>query len=109
MRYKEAINKLVSILDDSELYEALMTIKKFIERIEPYGIEENEISIFELELSTRSTNVLRRGGINTLEELLNTHIDNLKKFRCMGVKSLKEIKDKVHSMGYILKGEKNEN
>ncbi|MGN1086718.1 MAG: DNA-directed RNA polymerase subunit alpha C-terminal domain-containing protein, partial [Porcipelethomonas sp.] len=63
-------------------------------------LENNEITeeipfiktdIWNLPLSVRSKNVLRRNGIMILEQLMNVSNDELKKFRNLGAKSFQEI------------------
>ena len=63
------------------------------------------MSIEDLELSVRSSNCLRRAGINTVEELCNKTPDDMIKVRNLGKKSLKEVMDKVKDMGLTFKDE----
>ena len=68
--------------------------------------ERNKIldtTIEELELSVRSSNCLKRAGINTVEELVNKTEDDLMKVRNLGKKSLQEIKDKLDELELDLK------
>ncbi len=68
--------------------------------------EQNEIfetSIEELELSVRSSNCLKRAGINTVGELVEKTEDDLMKVRNLGKKSLKEIKEKLSEYNLELK------
>ncbi len=68
--------------------------------------ERNEIfdtSIEELELSVRSSNCLKRAGINTVGELVEKTEDDLMKVRNLGKKSLQEIKDKLDEFDLELK------
>ena len=67
----------------------------------------DEIAISDLGLSVRSYNCLNRAGINDLSELLENFesLDDLKRVRNLGRKSLDEIIDKVHSLGYKFKFE----
>jgi DNA-directed RNA polymerase subunit alpha len=62
-----------------------------------------ETTIEELELSVRSSNCLKRAGINTVEELVNKTKDDLMKVRNLGKKSLQEIKDKLDELELDLK------
>ena len=62
-----------------------------------------ETTIEELELSVRSSNCLKRAGINTVEELIQKTEDDLMKVRNLGKKSLQEIKEKVHELDLKLK------
>lgn len=108
MTYSEAVKKLISILEDKELHEALITIQQVIKRLEKLNEEEKETPIFLLDFSTRAKNVLKRSGVNTLENLLDKSEEILMKMRCMGKKTLIEIKDKLKSMGYELKEREDE-
>ena len=58
--------------------------------------------IKELELSIRSENCLLRGGIKTVNDLLQYNRDELLKIRNLGRKSLDEIIEKLNAYGYAL-------
>jgi len=62
-----------------------------------------DTTIEELELSVRSSNCLKRAGINTVEELVDKTEDDLMKVRNLGKKSLKEIKNKLDELELDLK------
>lgn len=62
-----------------------------------------DTTIEELELSVRSSNCLKRAGINTVEELTQKTEDDLMKVRNLGKKSLQEIKDKLQELDLDLK------
>jgi DNA-directed RNA polymerase subunit alpha len=62
-----------------------------------------DTTIEELELSVRSSNCLKRAGINTVEELVDKTEDDLMKVRNLGKKSLKEIKEKLDELELDLK------
>lgn len=62
-----------------------------------------DTTIEELELSVRSSNCLKRAGINTVGELIERTEDNLMKVRNLGKKSLKEIKNKLNELELELK------
>ena len=51
----------------------------------------------------RSFNCLKRAGINTLEDLIEFGEENVVKVRNLGKKSLDEVIEKLHSLGYSLK------
>ena len=55
--------------------------------------------IEDLELSVRSYNCLKRAGITTVEELCQKTEYEMMHVRNLGKKSLKEVKDKIYSMG----------
>ena len=58
-----------------------------------------ETSIDDLELSVRAYNCLKRAGILTLHDLVDKSENEMMKIRNLGKKSLKEVIDKVKSMG----------
>ncbi|NLL36038.1 MAG: DNA-directed RNA polymerase subunit alpha [Fretibacterium sp.] len=60
----------------------------------------------DLELSIRSENCLLRGGIHTIGELLQKSREDLLKIRNLGKVSLKEIEDKLESVGFKLREKK---
>lgn len=62
-----------------------------------------DTTIEELELSVRSSNCLKRAGINNVGELTEKTEDDLMKVRNLGKKSLQEIKDKIHELDLKLK------
>lgn len=55
--------------------------------------------IEDLELSVRSYNCLKRAGITTVEELCQKTEDEMMHVRNLGKKSLKEVKEKIYSLG----------
>ena len=60
------------------------------------------MSIEDLELSVRSSNCLRRAGINTVEELCNKTPDDMIKVRNLGKKSLDEVLLKLKELNLQL-------
>lgn len=62
-----------------------------------------DTTIEELELSVRSSNCLKRAGINTVNELVSKSEDDLMKVRNLGKKSLLEIKEKLTELELNLK------
>ena len=58
-----------------------------------------ETSIDDLDLSVRAYNCLKRAGILTLHDLVEKSENEMMKIRNLGKKSLKEVIDKVKSMG----------
>ena len=62
-----------------------------------------EMTIEELDLSVRSSDCLRRAGINTVEDLTNKTEDELLKVRNLGRKSFEEVINKLDSLGVSLK------
>ena len=64
--------------------------------------EENKYQgmlIEELDMSVRSNNCLKRAGISTVMELTQKSEDEMMKVRNLGKKSLKEVKEKLASIG----------
>lgn len=64
--------------------------------------------IEDLDLSPRSYNCLKRADINSLGDLLEEPVDDLKEIRNFGKKSFAEVESKVESMGLELNYEKDE-
>lgn len=64
-----------------------------------------EISIEEMNLSVRSFNCLKRGGIHTVYDLMSKSIDELKSIRNMGKKSLIEIFTSLEKIVDVLPAE----
>ena len=65
-------------------------------------VEENKYENFtieELDLSVRSYNCLKRAGIQTILELTDKTEEDMMKVKNLGKKSLKEIKEKLASIG----------
>lgn len=57
------------------------------------------LTIEDMDLSVRSTNCLKRAGINNIEELCAMSEDDLLNVRNLGRKCVEEIKDKLSSLG----------
>lgn len=64
-----------------------------------------EMTIEELDLSVRSFNCLKRAGINTVEDLVSKSEEEMMKVRNLGRKSLEEVIEKLHSLGFNLQNE----
>jgi DNA-directed RNA polymerase subunit alpha len=62
-----------------------------------------EMKVEELDLSQRSSNCLRRAGIQTVAELANKTEEDLIKVKNLGRKSLKEIKEKLEALDLSFK------
>ena len=56
-------------------------------------------TIEDLDLSVRSYNCLRRASITTVADLTSKTEEDMMKVRNLGRKSLKEIKEKLESLG----------
>ena len=61
-----------------------------------------EMTIDELDLSTRAYNCLKRSGINTVEELTKKTSDDMMKIRNLGRKSLDQVLEKLEELGLHL-------
>ena len=73
------------------------------ETVAPVVNKFNDMTIEELDLSVRSYNCLKRANIQTVQELILRTEDDLAKVRNMGKKSIKEVKDKVATLGLNFK------
>ena len=62
-----------------------------------------EKKIEELDLSVRSYNCLKRAGINTVGELTQKTSEEMMRVRNLGRKSLKEVIQKLHEIGWELR------
>jgi DNA-directed RNA polymerase subunit alpha len=61
-----------------------------------------EMTIEELDLSVRSFNCLKRAGINTVGDLMNTTEEDMMKVRNLGRKSLEEVIKKLADLNLYL-------
>ena len=61
------------------------------------------MSIEDMDLTVRSYNCLKRAGIANVEELTQKTEDEMARVRNLGKKSLKEVKEKLQSMGLSFK------
>ena len=66
------------------------------------------VPIEDLDFSVRSSNCLKRAGITTIAELTEKSEAEMMKVRNLGKKSLKEVKEKLASMGLSFKDSKEE-
>ncbi len=73
-------------------------VEIMIEKEEEEKDKIMETTIEELELSVRSSNCLKRAGINTVEELTQKNEEDLIKVRNLGRKSLVEIKERLKEL-----------
>lgn len=56
-------------------------------------------SVEELDLSLRSFNCLKRSNLNTVKDIVAKDIEELKKIKNFGKKSVQEVIDKIHELG----------
>lgn len=100
---EEAISLSAKVLDEHldlfiNLTEEITDVDIMVEKEEEEKDKILETTIEELDLSVRSSNCLKRAGINTVEELTQKTEDDLMKVRNLGKKSLQEIKDKLNEL-----------
>ena len=76
-----------------------------IEKTEDPKVKALETSIEDLDFSVRAYNCLKRAGIHTLQDLVNKSEGDMMKIRNLGKKSLKEVIDKVKSLGLSFRDE----
>ncbi len=74
--------------------------------VDEQSIKKGNIKIADIGFSTRIYNVLNRGGIKTLDELLNMTYTEVLNLRNMGDRSAKEIVQYLEEKGLKLKEEK---
>lgn len=104
---REALNEAAKILANafSMVYEPKASASSTSEAPAAMPVASAEalkLTIDELDLPTRIYNSLRNGGIETVEELLNTPRKDLISMRNMGGKSLAVIEEKLHEKGISL-------
>ena len=103
----EAVSLAAKVLNDHltlfvDLSEEAARTEIMIERDDKSHEKILEMTIEELDLSVRSFNCLKRAGINTVEDLTNKTEEEMMKVRNLGKKSLEEVINKLHSLGYDL-------
>ena len=111
VRPDEAVNMASGILIDYlKLFQTGDTIKQMINVVgdndnteETASDGPGALSIDDLDLSVRSSNCLRRAGINTVEELCQKTEEDMMKVRNLGRKSLDEVKKKLFDLGLSLR------
>lgn len=86
-----------------ELFVNLSNIAKSVdvlkETVEEEGNKYQDMTIEELDLSVRSYNCLKRASITTVMELTQKTEEDMMKVKNLGKKSLKEVKEKLQSIG----------
>ena len=104
---KDAVSLGAKVLTDHlslfvDLSEEIGSHSTVVEKAETQHDKVLEMTIEELDLSVRSFNCLKRAGINTVEDLINTSEDDMMKVRNLGKKSLEEVILKLEAMGLSL-------
>ena len=109
---QEALAEGSSILMDNFSFFKELPGKQFppeeveIEIEEEDDVDEGlEKTIEELDLSLRSFNCLKRAGFNTVADIIEVPESELKTIKNFGKKSLTEVIDKIHELGFSLKDE----
>ncbi|MBQ1271136.1 MAG: DNA-directed RNA polymerase subunit alpha [Clostridia bacterium] len=108
---KDAVSLSAKILTDHlnlfvELSEEIGSRAIVVEKSESTQDKVLEMTIEELDLSVRSFNCLKRAGINTVADLVNTTEEDMMKVRNLGRKSYEEVVNKLSDMGlYLAKAE----
>ena len=110
-------DKTISVRDAVSLSAKVLTdhLALFVDLSEEIGIkstvvettekEKNKVldmTIEELDLSVRSFNCLKRAGINTVGDLMNTTEEEMMKVRNLGRKSLEEVIKKMADLNLLL-------
>ena len=90
-----------------DLSEEIGSKSTVVEKAEAQHDKVLEMTIEELDFSVRSFNCLKRAGINTVEDLINTSEEDMMKVRNLGRKSLEEVINKLAQMGLSLASEDN--
>ena len=87
------------------LSEEAMDAEIMVEKDDKGKEKALEMTIEELDLSVRSFNCLKRAGINTVEDLVSKTEEKMMNVRNLGRKSLEEVIEKLHSLGFSLANE----
>ena len=103
----EAVSLAAKVLNDHltlfvDLSEEAGRTEIMVERDDKSHEKILEMTIEELDLLVRSFNCLKRAGINTVEDLIGKTEEEMMKVRNLGKKSLEEVINKLHSLGYDL-------
>ena len=107
---RDAISLAAKILTDHlslfvDLSDEISSKTTVVEKSETPQDKVLEMTIEELDLSVRSFNCLKRAGINTVADLVNTTEEDMMKVRNLGRKSYEEVVKKMADMGLSLSKE----
>ena len=107
---RDAISLAAKILTDHlslfvDLSDEISSKTTVVEKSETTQDKVLEMTIEELDLSVRSFNCLKRAGINTVADLVNTTEEDMMKVRNLGRKSYEEVVKKMADMGLSLSNE----
>ena len=108
---RDAISLAAKILTDHlslfvDLSDEISSKTTVVEKSETTQDKVLEMTIEELDLSVRSFNCLKRAGINTVADLVNTTEEDMMKVRNLGRKSYEEVVKKMADMGLSLSKER---
>ncbi|MGF6950107.1 DNA-directed RNA polymerase subunit alpha [Neobacillus sp. B4I6] len=98
--FNDHLSILVALNPESQDNQIMME-REFVSKEK----EMLNLTIEDLDLSVRSFNSLKRNGINTIHDLTNKSEEDLRKLRNLGQKSLKEVIDKLESMGIAVRND----
>ncbi|MBE6885356.1 MAG: DNA-directed RNA polymerase subunit alpha [Ruminococcaceae bacterium] len=107
---KEAVSLGAKVLNEHlnlfiDLSEEAINTEILVDKVDNDTGKVLEMTIEELDLSVRSFNCLKRAGINTVADLISKSEDEMMKVRNLGRKSLDEVINKLHSLGFTLSKE----
>lgn len=84
--------------------EPVVEVEEKTEQVSEESSSALDLTIDDLELSARSSNCLKRAGIETVAELIEKDMSELIKIKNFGKKSADEINDKLKQFSLALKG-----
>ncbi len=104
---RDAVSLSAKVLTDHlalfvDLSEEIGVKSTVVETVEKEKNKVLEMTIEELDLSVRSFNCLKRAGINTVGDLMNTTEEEMMKVRNLGRKSLEEVIKKMADLNLLL-------
>jgi len=114
MEIQKQIEDDIAIRTKHEVIKALddrvVSLRKIIkdctaEAIKRYLNPDTDLTIEELDFSYRTYEVLKRAGINTVDDIRKRSVSDFEKVRNMGRRSLNEIMEKMASLGFELRKE----
>lgn len=94
-------NRVLYRIIATDTGDAVDAITRAINRINTET--EKETSLEALELSVRTSNILKRDGIDTIEQLVQKSPNEIKKIRGMGSRSYNEIVEKLEARDLSLR------
>lgn len=63
------------------------------------------VTLEELDLTVRTYNILKRSGINSINDITELTRDDLLKLKKFTTKQLREVREEIQKRGYYLSGE----